>query len=54
MPDTDDFLLLNPGPVPLSDGVRRVMDEPMVSHRSAAFEETYERAQRGLDHVFEQ
>lgn len=54
MPDTDDFLLLNPGPVPLSDGVRRVMDEPMVSHRSAEFETTYERAQRGLDYVFEQ
>lgn len=50
----DDFLLLNPGPVPLSDGVRRAMDEPMVSHRSAEFESTYERAQRGLDYVFSQ
>lgn len=47
-----DFLLLNPGPVPVSERVRQVMTEPMVSHRSGAFEETYERAQRGLDHVF--
>jgi len=48
----EDFLLLNPGPVPLSDAVRRAMDAEMVSHRSAAFEAVYERAQEGLDHVF--
>jgi aspartate aminotransferase-like enzyme len=48
----DDFLLLNPGPVPLSDGVRRAMDGQMVSHRSDAFEAVYERAQEGLDYVF--
>ena len=48
----EEFLLLNPGPVPLSDRVRRAMDEPMVSHRSAAFEAVYERAQDGLDYVF--
>jgi len=29
------------------------MDAPMVSHRSAAFEALYERAQDGLDYVFE-
>ena len=49
---TDDFLLLNPGPVPLTDRVRRAMDAPMVSHRSADFEAVYERAQDGLDYVF--
>lgn len=48
----DDFLLLNPGPVPLTDRVRRAMDRPMVSHRSADFEAVYERAQEGLDYVF--
>ncbi len=48
----DDFLLLNPGPVPLTDRVRLAMDAEMVSHRSAAFEATYERAQDGLDYVF--
>ena len=48
----EDFLLLNPGPVGLTDEVRAAMDAPMVSHRSAAFEGTYERAQRGLDRVF--
>jgi aspartate aminotransferase-like enzyme len=49
----EDFLLLNPGPVSLSDSVRRAMDEQMVSHRSAEFEAVYERAQDGLDYVFE-
>ena len=49
---TDDFLLLNPGPVPLSEPVRKAMDAPMVSHRSAEFEATYERAQDGLDEIF--
>jgi aspartate aminotransferase-like enzyme len=48
----EDFLLLNPGPVPVSDEVRASMDAPMISHRSADFEAIYERAQDGLDHVF--
>ncbi len=51
---TDEFLLLNPGPVPLSAGVRRALDDQMVSHRSKAFETTYERAQTGLDYIFTQ
>ena len=50
----EDFLLLNPGPVPITDEVSAAMDEPMVSHRSAAFEAVYERAQDGLDYIFEQ
>jgi len=49
----DDFLLLNPGPVPVTDEVLDAMGEPMVSHRSAEFEAVYERAQEGLDYVFE-
>ncbi|RBI63362.1 alanine--glyoxylate aminotransferase family protein [halophilic archaeon] len=49
----EDFLLLNPGPVPLRQDVRQVMSEPMVSHRSAEFEAVYERAQDALDAVFE-
>ncbi|GGJ12374.1 aspartate aminotransferase [Halobellus salinus] len=49
----EDFLLLNPGPVPVTDEVSAAMDEPMVSHRSASFEAVYERAQDGLDYVFE-
>jgi aspartate aminotransferase-like enzyme len=49
----EDFLLLNPGPVPMSRDARAVMSEPMVSHRSAEFEAVYERAQDGLDYVFE-
>jgi len=49
----EEFLLLNPGPVPVTDAVREAMDAPMVSHRSAEFEAIYERAQDELDHVFE-
>jgi aspartate aminotransferase-like enzyme len=49
----EDFLLLNPGPVPVAREVREAMSEPMVSHRSAAFEAVYERAQDHLDYVFE-
>jgi aspartate aminotransferase-like enzyme len=50
----EDFLLLNPGPVPVARDVRQAMSEPMVSHRSAEFEPVYERAQTALDHVFTQ
>ncbi len=53
MADTEEFLLLNPGPVPVSEDVLAAMDEPMVSHRSADFEAVYERVQTGLDYVFE-
>lgn len=49
---TDDFLLLNPGPVPVSDAVLSAMQEPMVSHRSQSFERVYERAKNGLDYIF--
>jgi len=50
----EDFLLLNPGPVPVTETVREAMAEPMVSHRSAEFEAVYERAVSGLDYVFAQ
>mgnify|MGYP000194580214 CR=1 FL=1 len=49
---SEDVLLLTPGPVPLSTRVRRAMDRPMVSHRSADFEAVFERGQSGLDYVF--
>ena len=48
----EEFLLLNPGPVPVTEDVLASMTERMVSHRSADFEATYERAQEGLDAVF--
>ena len=48
----EDFLLLNPGPVPVHERVREAMAAPMVSHRSAAFSAVYRRAQDGLDYVF--
>ncbi|GAA0224623.1 pyridoxal-phosphate-dependent aminotransferase family protein [Haladaptatus pallidirubidus] len=49
----EDFLLLNPGPVPLAREVRTAMSEPMVSHRSSEFESVYERAQNSLNYIFE-
>lgn len=48
----EEFLLLNPGPVPVTDAVLESMADPMVSHRSAEFEAVYERAQNGLEYVF--
>lgn len=48
----DEFLLLNPGPVPVHPEVLAAMDAPMVSHRSAAFGKTFARAAAGLDYVF--
>ena len=48
----ESFLLLNPGPVPVTETVRAAMAEPMVSHRSAEFEAVYERTVAGLDTVF--
>ena len=49
---TEEFLLLNPGPVPVSREVREAMSAPMVSHRSAEFEAVYRRVAAGLDYVF--
>ncbi|PSQ19114.1 alanine--glyoxylate aminotransferase family protein [Halobacteriales archaeon QS_8_69_26] len=51
--ESEEFLLLNPGPVPVTREVRAAMDAPMVSHRSSEFEAVYERVQAGLDYVFE-
>lgn len=51
--EDEEFLLLTPGPVPLAPAVREAMAEPMVSHRSAAFEAVFERARDGLAEVFE-
>ena len=48
----DDALLLNPGPVPVAREVRKAMDAPMVSRRSAAFGEIYDRARDGLEYAF--
>lgn len=48
----DDFLLLNPGPVPVSEPVLSAMQEPMISHRSESFEQIYERAKDGLEYIF--
>jgi aspartate aminotransferase-like enzyme len=48
----EDFLMLNPGPVPLSKNVRDEMSRKLVSHRSSEFGETYQQFRDGLDYVF--
>ncbi len=48
----EDFLMLNPGPVPLSKNVREEMARTLVSHRSPEFAETYQQFRDGLDYVF--
>ena len=49
----EDFLMLNPGPVPLSKNVRDEMARTLVSHRSPEFAETYQQFRDGLDYVFQ-
>ncbi|MFB6283853.1 MAG: alanine--glyoxylate aminotransferase family protein [Halobacteria archaeon] len=49
----DDFLLMNPGPVPLPERVREAMSETMVSHRSSDFEEVYTECKELLEDVFQ-
>ena len=49
----EDFLLLNPGPVPVAREVTKAMDEPMISRRSAEFGDVYDRVRDGLEYVFE-
>jgi aspartate aminotransferase-like enzyme len=49
----EDFLMLNPGPVPLSKNVRDEMARTLISHRSPEFAETYQQFRDGLDYVFQ-
>lgn len=49
----EDFLLLNPGPVPVAREVTKAMDEPMISRRSASFGAVYDSVRDGLEYVFE-
>ena len=49
----EDFLLLNPGPVPVAREVTKAMDNPMISRRSAEFSEIYDRVRDGIEYVFE-
>ncbi|MBI3568770.1 MAG: alanine--glyoxylate aminotransferase family protein [Gemmatimonadetes bacterium] len=41
-----------PGPTEVRHDVLAAMLQPMIPHRSAAFEAIFERTQRGLKHVF--
>lgn len=47
------YRLLAPGPVPLSDGVRQALAEPMIHHRSEAFQLILKESLELLRHVFQ-
>lgn len=49
----EDFLLLNPGPVPVSREVRKAMDQPVISRRSEHFGIIFDRVRAGLKYVLE-
>ncbi len=49
----DDFLLMNPGPVPLEQKIRDAMSLPMISHRSEEFEKIYNECSNLLNDVFQ-
>ncbi|GEP84328.1 putative soluble hydrogenase subunit [Staphylococcus piscifermentans] len=45
-------LLLTPGPTPIPERIQRVINEPMIGHRTKAFEAVAEKAYKGLKPVF--
>jgi len=47
-----DHLLMDPGPVQLTDGIRNALAGPMVSHRSPEFEDVHAKCQRGVAAAF--
>lgn len=47
----EDPLYMIPGPVPLSDGVRRAMSQEIISHRSPEFEQLYRDCQAILQDI---
>lgn len=50
---TDDgHLLMDPGPVRLTEEIRNAMAGPMVSHRSPEFEDAHAKCQRGVATAF--
>ncbi len=48
----EETLLLNPGPVVLHQSIRDALSRPMISHRSAAFSELYDRVQGGVREIY--
>ena len=47
------YRLFAPGPVPLSEGVRKALAEPMIHHRSEAFQGILNESLTWLRHVFQ-
>lgn len=48
----DETLLLNPGPVVLHPSIRESLGRSMISHRSEAFSDMYERVRDGVEHIY--
>jgi aspartate aminotransferase-like enzyme len=49
---SEDFLLMDPGPVQVTSSVREAAARPMVSHRSPEFEAAHAQCQRGIAEAF--
>lgn len=48
----EETLLLNPGPVVLDERIMEAMSQPMISHRSSAFEDVYDDVRDGFRYVY--
>lgn len=48
----EETLLLNPGPVMMRREVQEALSQPMISHRSSAFESVYDDVRAGFRHVY--
>lgn len=47
------FYLLTPGPTPIPEGVRDVMAQPIIHHRTQEFQEAFSEVIEGLKYVFQ-
>lgn len=48
----DDYLLLTAGPVPISEDIRQILNQPMIYHRSAEFIRIFEELSESLQYLF--
>lgn len=49
----NNSLLLTPGPVPLHPEVQKILSEPMIHHRTPAFDKVFADVLKGLKFVFQ-
>ena len=47
------FYLLTPGPTPVPEGIREVMSEPIIHHRTQEFQEIFKESVQGLKYIYQ-